>query len=85
MKALPRYIEAKHTAIPEKKYPFNILKDTEFEKSRRELAVKCQSLVHKYGEGKKPQAPQVIDEDDEVEDALFEAGELSDSNPVGTS
>ncbi len=65
---------AKHTAIPEKKYLFNILNDTEFKKSRRVLAAKCQSLVHKYGEGKKPQAAQAIDEDDEVEDALFEAG-----------
>ncbi|KAL9968219.1 hypothetical protein ACROYT_G026568 [Oculina patagonica] len=76
---------AKHTAIPEKKYPFNLLNDTEFEKSRRVLAAKCPSLVHKYGKGKKPQAAQAIDEDDEVEDALSEAGELSDSKPVGIS
>ncbi|XP_078375856.1 uncharacterized protein LOC144659315 [Oculina patagonica] len=68
-----------HTAIPEKKYPFNIFNDTEFEKSRRVflLAAKCQSLVHKYGEGKKLQAAQAFDEDDEVENALFEAGELT--------
>ncbi len=64
-------------------YPFNILNDSEYEKSRRVLVAKCQSLINKYGEGKKPQAAKAIDEDDEVEDALFEAGELSDSNPVG--
>ncbi len=33
-----------------------------------------QSLVHKQGKGKKPQAAQAVDEDDKVEDALSEAG-----------
>ncbi|CAH3041688.1 unnamed protein product, partial [Porites lobata] len=62
------------------KYPFNILKDNEFEKSRKVLAAKKKSLVHEHGKGNKPQAAQAIDEDEE--DALFEAREFGDSNPV---
>ena len=34
--------------LSEKKYPFNILKDNEFEKSRRVLAAKHKSLVHEH-------------------------------------
>ena len=60
--------------LSEKKYPFNILKDNEFEKSRKVLAAKRKSLVHEHGKGNKPQAAQAIDEDEE--DALFEAGEF---------
>ena len=66
--------------LSEKKYPFNILKDNEFEKSRKVLAAKRKSLVHEHGKGNKPQAAQAIDEDEE--DTLFEAGEFGDSNPV---
>ena len=44
------------------------------------LAAKRKSLVHEHGKGNKPQAAQAIDEDEE--DALFEAGEFGDSNPV---
>ncbi len=40
-------------------------------------AAKCQSLVHKYGEGNKPQGANAIDGDNE--DALFEAGEVGDT------
>ncbi len=49
-------------------------------RNTRVQAAKCQSLVYKYGEGKKPQDTQAIDGDNE--DALFEAGEFGDSNPV---
>ena len=66
--------------LSEKKYPFNILKDNEFEKSRRVLAAKHKSLVHEHGRRNKLQATQAIDENEE--DALFEAGEFGDSNPV---
>ena len=66
--------------LSEKKYPFNILKDNEFEKSRKVLAAKRKSLVHEHGKGNKPQAAQATDEDEE--DTLFEAGEFRDSNPV---
>ena len=51
--------------LSEKKYPFNILKDNEFEKSRKVLAAKRKSLVHEHGKGNKPQAAQAIDEDEE--------------------
>ena len=34
--------------LSEKKYPFNILKDNEFEISRRVLAAKHKSLVHEH-------------------------------------
>ena len=63
-----------------KKYPFNILKDNEFEKSRRVLAAKHKSLVHEHDRRNKLQAAQAVDENEE--DALFEAGEFGDSNPV---
>ena len=38
--------------LSEKKYPFNILKDNEFEKSRKVLAAKRKSLVHEHGKRK---------------------------------
>ena len=67
--------------LSEKKYPFNILKNSEFEKSRRVLAAKHKSLVHEQDKRlNKLQATQAIDENEE--DALFEAGEFGDSNPV---
>ena len=66
--------------LSEKKYPFNRLKDNEFEKSRRVLAAKHKSLVHEHDIRNKLQAAQAIDKDEE--DALFEAGEFGDSNPV---
>ena len=50
--------------LSEKKYPFNILKDNEFEKSRKVLAAKRKSLVHEHGKGNKLQAAQAIDEDE---------------------
>ena len=66
--------------LSEKKNPFNILKDNEFEKSRRVLAAKHKSLVHEHDRRNKLQAAQAVDENEE--DALFEAGEFGDSNPV---
>ena len=64
----------------EKKYPFNILKDNEFEKSRKVPAARRKSLVHEHDKGNKPQAAQAIDEDEE--NTLFEAVEFGDSNTV---
>ena len=66
--------------LSEKKYPFNILKNNEFEKSRRVLAAKHKSLVHEHDRRNKLQAAQAVDENEE--DALFEAREFGDSNPV---
>ena len=65
-------------SLSEQKYPVNILKDNEFEKSREVLAAKQKSLVLEHGN--KPQAAQAIDEDEE--DALFEAREFGDPNRV---
>ena len=67
--------------LSEKKYPFNILKDNEFEKSRKVLAAKRKSLVYEHGKGNKPQVAQAIDENED-EDVLLEAREFGDSNPV---
>ena len=39
--------------VSETKYPFNILKDNEFEKSRKVLAAKPKSLVHEHSKGNK--------------------------------
>ena len=66
--------------LSENKYPFNILKGNEFEKSRRVLAAKHKSLVHEHNRRIKLQATQAVVENEE--DALFEAGEFGDSNPV---
>ena len=57
-----------------------ILKDNEFEKSRKVLAAKRKSLVQEHDNGNKLQAAQAIDELEE--DVLFEAEEFGDSNPV---
>ena len=51
--------------LSEKKYPFNMLKDNEFEKSRRVLAAKHKSLVHEHDRRNKLQAAQAIDENEE--------------------
>ena len=51
--------------LSEKKYPFNMLKDNEFEKSRRVLAAKHKSLVHEHNRRNKLQAAQAIDENEE--------------------
>jgi len=37
--------------LTEKEYPFSILKDNKFEKSRSVLAAKRKSLVHEHGKG----------------------------------
>ena len=66
--------------LSKKKYPFNILKDNEFEKSRKVPAARRKSLVHEHDKGNKPQAAQAIDEDEE--NTLFEAVEFGDSNTV---
>ena len=66
---IPRHVSGK-------KYPFNILKDNEFEKSRRVLAAKNKSLVHEHDRRKKLQAARAIDKNEE------EAEEFGDSNPV---
>ena len=58
----------------------NILKDKDFEKSRKVLAAKRKSLIHEHGKGNKPQATTALKDKDE--DALFEIGEFRDSNPV---
>ena len=46
--------------LSEKKYPFNILKDNEFEKLRRVLAAKHKSLVHEHDRRNKLQAAQAM-------------------------
>ena len=67
-------------SLSEQKYPVNILKDNEFEKSREVLAAKRKSLVHEHGKGNKPLPAQAIDEDEQ--DALFEAEDFGDPNRV---
>ena len=50
----------RYLRLSEKKYPFNILKDSEIEKSRKVLAAKWKSLVLEHSTGNKPQAAQAI-------------------------
>ena len=66
--------------MSEKGSPVNILKDKDFEKSRKVLAAKSESLIHERGKGNKPQAATALE--DKEEDALFKIGEFGDSNPV---
>ena len=57
----------------------NILKDTEFLKSRKVLAAKRKSLMNTVGKGNKPNATRALT--DKEEDAIFQAGEFGISNP----
>ena len=66
--------------LSEKKHPFNILKDDEFEKSRRVLAAKQKSLVHEQDRRTKLQAAQAIDEKEE--DALFNLRQENSATPI---
>ena len=50
----------------------NILKDKDFERSRKVPAARRKSLIHEHGKGNKPQAAAALE--DEEEDALFEIG-----------
>ena len=79
-KSVSSFQHNKQRYLSEKKYPFNRLNDNEFEKSRKVLAAKHKLLVHEHDKRNKLQAAQAIDEN--KEDALFEAGEFGDSNPV---
>ena len=72
-RSIQRYLSEKGSSV-------NILKDKDFEKSRKVLVAKRKSLVHEHGKGNKPQAATALE--DEEEDALFTTGEFGDSNPV---
>ena len=72
-RSIQRYLSEKGSSV-------NILKDKDFEKSRKVLAAKRKLLVHEHGKGNKPQAATALE--DEKEDALFKTGEFGDSNPV---
>ena len=64
--------------LNERNSKVNILKDPEFEKSRKVLAAKRKNLVN-VGKGNKPQATRALTDDEE--DARFLAGEFGDSSP----
>ena len=68
--------------LSEKKYPFNMLKDNEFEKSRRVPAAKHKSLVHEHDRRNKLQAAQAVGLTKTKKMLFSEAGEFGDSNPV---
>ena len=66
--------------LSDKRSPVNILKDKDFETSRKVLAAKRKSLIHDHEKGNKPQAAQALE--DNEEDVLFETREFGDTNPV---
>ena len=72
-RSIQRYLGERGSSV-------NILKDKDFEKSRKVLSAKRKSLVHEHGKGNKPQAATAL-ENDEL-DALFKTGEFGDSNSV---
>jgi len=72
-RSIQRYLSEKGSSV-------NILKEKDFEKSRKVLVAKRKSLVHEHGKGNKPHAATALE--DEEEDALFTTGEFGDSNPV---
>ena len=72
-RSIQRYLSEKGSSV-------NILKDKDFEKSRKVLFAKRKLLVHEHGKGNKPQAATALEDDEE--DALFETGEFGDSNPI---
>ena len=72
-RSIQRYLNDKKSSV-------NILKDNEFEESRKVLAAKRRSLVNTHGKGNKPHAADALD--DKEEDALFDSGEFGLENPV---
>ena len=67
--------------LSEKKYPFNLFNYSRTMSSKNPEKSLQRSESHLFtstAKGNKPQAAQAIDEDE----ALFEAGEFGDSNPV---
>ena len=76
---LSSYQRSIQRSLEENNYSGNILKDQEFEKSRKVLAARRKSLVSS-GKGNKPQATRALT--DTEEDSLFKAGEFGDSDPV---
>ena len=42
----------------------NILKDKDFEKSRKVLAAKHKSLIHEHGKGNKPKAATALEDEE---------------------
>lgn len=64
--------------LEENKYPGNILKDKEFDQSRKVLAARRKSLVNN-GKGNKPQASRALT--DSEEDLLFNSGSFGDRSP----
>ena len=49
--------------LSEKRFSVNILKDKDFEKSRKVLSAKRRSLVHEHDKGNKPQAATALEDD----------------------
>ena len=77
----PVFSEVSKDILSDKGSSFNILKDKDFEKSRKvPVAAKRKSLIHEHGKGGKLQAAMALE--DEEENALFEIGEFGDANPV---
>ena len=60
-RSIQRYLSDKGSSV-------NILKDKDFEKSRKVLAEKRKSLIYEHGKGNKPQAARALE--DEEEDTL---------------
>lgn len=60
-RSIQRYLSDKGSSV-------NILKDKDFEKSRKVLAEKRKSLIYEHSKGNKPQAARALE--DEEEDTL---------------
>lgn len=65
--------------LTDNKARYNILRDSEFEKSRQVLAAKRKNLVNKAGKGNKPNATRALTQ--EEEDKLFETGQFGCTSP----
>ena len=65
--------------LTENNSKYNVLRDSEFEKSRQVLAAKRKNLVNKAGKGNKPNATRAITQ--EEEDKLFECGQFGSFSP----
>ena len=72
-RSIERYLSKKGCSV-------NILKDKDFERSRKVAAARRKSLIHEHGKSNELQAAAALE--DEEEDALFEIGEFGDSNQV---
>ena len=76
---LSSFLRSIQRFLSDRKSPFDILEQKEFQMSRKVLAAKQKSLVQKAGKGNRPNATRSLT--DEEEDKLFKSDQFGVSTP----